>query len=96
MPLGRFRAETIMNSPIPPESAARRLAAYSYLVAFANDDRISEEELAMLEKLALEDGEVDDQECEVLTNLFDRIGKETVTEAVWKEIERFKDEHGIE
>ena len=85
-----------MESNVPPDSAAKRLAAYSFLVVFANDGTISEEELALLEKMALEDGVVDEAEKSILGNLFHRVNKETVTEAVWDGILRFKSDHGIE
>lgn len=85
-----------MTPRIPKDSAAKRLAAYSYLVAFANDGTLDEAELAMLEKLALEDGVVDDAEKQVLENIFNRVGKDKVTEAVWNHIEEFKEDHGID
>ncbi|MCG8598979.1 MAG: hypothetical protein MI807_02455 [Verrucomicrobiales bacterium] len=82
-------------SEIPESSAARRLTAYSYLVAFANDGTLDEAELQLLEKMALEDGVIDEEEKRVLELLFNRVSKETVSEAVWKEINRFRDEHDI-
>lgn len=85
-----------MDSNLPPESAAQRLAAYSFLVVFANDGTISAEELTMLEKIALEDGVVDEAERSVLSNLFSRISRESVTDAVWEEITRFKSAYGID
>ena len=84
-----------MSLEIPQSSAARRLTAYSYLVVFANDGTIDEGELRLLEKIALEDGEVDEEERRVLSMLFSRVSKETVSEAVWGEILRFQEEHGI-
>ena len=42
------------------KSRAKELVGYSFLVVFANDDTIDEKELAMIERLALEDGVVDD------------------------------------
>ncbi len=75
---------------------ARKLIAYSFLVMFANDNTIDGQELAMLKKLAMEDGVIDADEKEVFSNLFDRISKEDIADAVWNEIEEFRDEHGID
>jgi len=70
-----------MTDPaIPPGSRARELAGYSFLVVFANDRTIDDAELAMLERLALEDGVVDDAEREVLRNIFNRVTPEQVAE----------------
>ena len=77
------------------QSRARDLIGYSFLVMFANDDTIDENELAMLEKLALEDGKVDDEEREVLRNLFSRVDRDYVAEKVWHEIERFRKDNEI-
>jgi hypothetical protein len=75
---------------------ARRLIAYAFLVIFGNDDTVSKDELTMLEKLALQDGIVDDAEKEALSGIFHRVTKETVSNSVWEEMERFKRVHGIE
>lgn len=85
-----------MSEDIPKNSAARRLTAYSYLVAFANDGTVDEKELALLEKMALEDEVLDAGEKRVLSLLFNRLSKETVSEAVWDEICRFRQEYDIE
>ena len=84
-----------MSNSIPPTSAARRLTAYSFLAVFANDHTIDEGELAMLEKIALEDGQIDDEERRVLGYLFGRVSEDTVNEAVWKEIQRLRKERDI-
>lgn len=84
-----------MTDDIPKTSAARRLTAYSYLVAFANDGTLDEAELKLLEKIALEDGVIDAEEKRVLGMLFSRVSEETVSAAVWSEIRRFKDEQDI-
>ncbi len=76
-------------------SQAKQLTGYSFLVVFANDDTIDEGELKMLERIALKDHKVDDQEREVLKGIFSRISKEKVTDAVWGEIESFKHQHEI-
>jgi hypothetical protein len=68
---------------------------YSFLRVFANDGTIDAAELAMLEKLALEDGKVDDAEREVLGRIFARVSSDTVSEEVWSEVCRFKEHHAI-
>jgi hypothetical protein len=78
-----------------PGSRAKELAGYSFLVVFANDRTIDDAELAMLERLALEDGVVDDAEREVLGNIFGRVTPEQVAETVRAEIERFRERHAI-
>ena len=84
------------SSQPQPQSQARQLAGYSFLVVFASDDTIDEGELAMLERIALKDNIVDEEEKRVLHNIFARVSKETVTDKVWEEIQRFKAEQGIE
>ena len=77
------------------ESGAKRLLGYAYLVVFANDDTISEGELRMLEKIALEDHVIDEDEKRILKKIFSRVTKEQLTEAVWNEITKFREENGI-
>lgn len=84
-----------MSDEIPDSSAARRLTGYSFLVVFANDGTIDEGELKLLEKIAMEDGEIDDEERKVLRLIFSRVSKETVTDAVWEEINSFRSQHEI-
>ncbi|MDF1657989.1 MAG: hypothetical protein P1U58_10280 [Verrucomicrobiales bacterium] len=84
-----------MSESIPPTSAARRLTAYSFLAVFANDGTIDEGELKMLEKIALEDGQVDADERRVLGYLFGRVSEDTVSEKVWSEIQRLRKEYNI-
>jgi hypothetical protein len=76
-------------------SAWNALMQYSFLSVFANDKTIDARELAMLEKLALEDGSVDDQERAVLARVFARVTPESVSQDVWDEICRFKSRHQI-
>jgi len=68
---------------------------YSFLRVFANDGTIDAAELAMLEKLALEDGKVDEQEKAVLSRIFARVNAGTVSPEVWDEICRFKAQYDI-
>ena len=62
-------------------SRAREIACYSFLVVFANDAVIDERELGMLKRLALEDGVVDEDERQVLQNIFGRVADADLTEA---------------
>ena len=68
---------------------------YSFLRIFANDGTIDAGELEMLQKLALEDGTVDDKERDVLSHIFARVSADTVAADVWQEICRFKEQHQI-
>jgi hypothetical protein len=68
---------------------------YSFLHVFANDGLIDQDELQMLERLALQDGGVDDREREVLARVFSRVNQQTVDAAVWAEIQRFKAQFAI-
>jgi hypothetical protein len=49
----------------------------------------------MLERLALEDGAVDDHERNVLSNIFARVSAESVPADVWEGIAQFKLRHDI-
>lgn len=76
-------------------SAARDIMRYSFLVVFANDDTICEKELGMLTRLALKDGEVDDEERKVLSEIFNRADQGNLTDQVRVEIAKFRAEHNI-
>ena len=76
-------------------SNAQALVAYSFLVVYGNDSAIDEAELAFMQKLALEDGFIDDEEKKVLRNIFSRIDKNHLTEGVWTEIEKFRATHDL-
>ena len=78
-----------------PESTAKQLMGYSFLVIFANDNTIDEKELAMLERLALKDSVIDDDERRILRKIFSRVTKEQVTEKVWDEITSFRSKYDI-
>jgi hypothetical protein len=68
---------------------------YSFLHVFANDGLIDRDELQMLERLALQDGAVDEKERDVLARVFTRVNAQTVDPAVWDEIQRFKAQYDI-
>jgi tellurite resistance protein len=76
-------------------SSWNAIMQYSFLRVFANDGTIDAAELAMLEKLALQDGRVDEQEKAVLSRVFSRVNAQTVSPEVWDEISRFKARHDI-
>jgi len=76
-------------------SSWNAIMQYSFLHVFANDGLIDRDELQMLERLALQDGTVDDQERDVLMRVFARVNPQTVDPAVWDEIQRFKTKFGI-
>ena len=76
-------------------SAANKLIQYASLHVFANDRTIDAQELAMLERMALRDGEIDEDERRVLSRIFAKVNANTVTPAVWDEITAFKEEHAI-
>jgi len=68
---------------------------YSFIRIFANDGTIDADELAMLERLAMADGQVDDRERSVLTTIFSRINADTVSADVLEGIQKFKALHQI-
>jgi len=76
-------------------SSWNAIMQYSFLRVFANDGTIDADELAMIEKLALEDGMIDEQERAVLGRIFDRVNAKTVSDEVWQEITRFKARYQI-
>jgi hypothetical protein len=68
---------------------------YSFLHVFANDGLLDADELRMIERIALEDGVIDEREREVLSRVFARVDPATVDAAVADEIRRFKERHDI-
>jgi hypothetical protein len=78
------------------DSSWRDLVQYSFLKAFADDMIIDAEELAVLKKLALKDGIVDEQERAVLAYVFKRVEGFALEPGVREEIDRFRAEHGID
>jgi hypothetical protein len=76
-------------------SAWNPIMQYAFLHVFANDDTIDAGEMAMLERLALADGQVDERERDVLSRIFARANAEHMTVEVRESIQRFKTRHGI-
>jgi hypothetical protein len=68
---------------------------YSFLHVFANYGLLDADELRMIERIALEDGVIDEREREVLSRVFARVDPATVDLAVAEEIRRFKERHDI-
>ncbi len=68
---------------------------YSFLRVFANNGTIDADELAMLERLAMRDGVMDERERSVLERILARVTSETVTPEVWESIVQFKARHEI-
>ena len=76
-------------------SSWNAIMQYSFLRVFANDGTIDADEFAMLQKLALTDGEVDDRERKVLAGIFSRLNADTVEPGIWSDICRFKERYSI-
>ena len=76
-------------------SSWRHIVQYSFLKVFADDEMIDAGEWAMLKKLALADGVVDESERMVLARIFDRVDPKALDPKVREEIENFRAEHGI-
>ena len=87
----RQKARTVTT----PQSAWNAIMQYSFLRVFADDGTISADELAMFQRLALQDGEVDEKERSVLSRIFARVNEHSVVPEVWQDIVRFKAEHQI-
>jgi hypothetical protein len=71
-------------------SSWNAIMQYSFLHVFANDGLIDRDELQMLQRLALQDGVVDERERDVLARVFARIDPQAVDPSVLEEIGRFK------
>lgn len=76
-------------------SSAKELVTYSFLVVFANDDIIDEAELKMIEHIALRDGDIDDEEREVLRNIFAHAARHELAPEVQQEIALFRQKYSI-
>jgi len=76
-------------------SSWRHILQYSFLKVFVDDEMIEAGEWAILKKLALADGVVDENERMVLARIFDRVDPKSLDPKVREEIESFRAEHGI-
>lgn len=77
------------------DSQVDALVGYSFLVAFARGNRLHKNTLEMLERIALEDGRVDEEEKKALRNIFSHAERLGVSQRVQEEIDRFRSEYGI-
>jgi len=76
-------------------SNADAIRGYSFLKIFADNDSLNADELAFIERLALEDRVVDEQENAALAAIFERAAQLGVTDAVAAEIAAFKKKVGM-
>jgi hypothetical protein len=88
-------AATRTEGSMPRGSAWNAIMQYSFLSVFAKDGIIDASELAMLERLALEDEQVDAEERAVLARIFGRVTEQTTDPEVWLEIQRFREKYSI-
>jgi len=72
-------------------SSWNAIMQYSFLHVFANDGLIDRDELQMLQRLALQDGEVDERERDVLAKVFPRVNPQAVHPAGLEGIDAFAD-----
>ena len=77
------------------DSRAADLIGYSFLVMFANDGIIDLDELHFLERVALSDGEIDDEERKALRAIFARADVTRLSTEVAAEIREFRARYGI-
>ena len=77
------------------DGKAKEIMNYSFLVAFANDGTLDKTEVQFMEKLALKDGFIDDEEKIVFQRIFGRVGEDSVSEDTWQEILNFREKYGI-
>ena len=77
------------------ESSSYIELAYSSIRVFADDGALDLGELNFLMGLALKDGQIDDDEKRVLSNIFKQVSQSQVSATVWKRIGEVKAKHGI-
>lgn len=69
--------------------------AIGSIKCFTDDGTLDMNELNCLLGIALRDGEVDDDEKRVLSNIFSKIAEPEVTADVWQKINEAKQKYGI-
>jgi hypothetical protein len=82
----------------PPRSRDSRAAdgvGYSFLVMLANDGGVDLDELHFLERLALADGEIDDDEREALRGILARVEVTRLAPAVQTELAEFRRRYAV-
>ena len=77
------------------DSRAADLIGYSFLVMFANDGVIDADELHFLERVALSDGEVDEDERAALRHIFSRADRSLMSAEICAEIDAFRAQYDI-
>ncbi len=84
-------------SKSPSKSASSThidLALYSIKV-FGNDGTIDQGELSELLRIALIDGEIDEDEKDTLANIFNKVSEWEVDPEVWSKIGEARKKYGI-
>ena len=76
-------------------SRASEIISYSFLVALANDTTIDADELRFIEKLALEDKSIDDDERAASAGSFSRVDAQAFEQSVQCEIADFRRRYDI-
>jgi len=76
-------------------SKAKAIRNYAFLKIFADNHSLDAQELSFIERLALEDREVDAEERAALTAIFTKAELLGVSDDVRAEMDRFKKRHGI-
>lgn len=79
----------------PAGTSWNALMQYAFLRVFANDGRLDRNELEMLERIALRDGEVDDHERAILSRVLERARPEDLDDETRAAIEAFRARHAI-
>ena len=69
--------------------------AYAAFAAFADDGELDMGELNFLLGMALRDGELSEEEKNILAGLFNRVAEGDVSSKVWKRIQAVRRQHGI-
>lgn len=77
------------------DSQVDGLVSYSFLVAFANGNHLHKNTLEMLERIALEDGKVDEEEKKALRNIFAHAERIGISQRVQEEMDRFRTQYNI-
>ncbi|EGQ8962165.1 hypothetical protein ACXHQ0_20890 [Vibrio antiquarius] len=71
-----------------------RIATAS-ISCFMNDGTLDLKELSYLLSIALEDGEVNEEEARVLSNVFKRVKQHECGDEVWAKIQEVKEKYNI-
>lgn len=69
--------------------------ALASIKCFTDDGTLDEGELSFLLGLALRDNVIDEQEKDVLKDIFSQVKKHEVSSTVWERIQNAKEKYGI-